>query len=89
MEEVSKEVTTTIRNKNSFNQRLNIMRIKSLKSSLKKKILNYLNSLKITNSKTEFMETPCKHKFHSVCMEEWMKQKHECPYCRTKIPSLE
>ena len=29
-----------------------------------------------------YMVTPCKHAFHSVCLENWFKQKKECPSCR-------
>ena len=32
-----------------------------------------------------FMITPCKHVFHSDCLEEWFKMKKECPNCRTLI----
>jgi len=35
------------------------------------------------------MQTPCKHKFHIKCLQEWMKIKLECPFCRTGIPSVD
>lgn len=32
-------------------------------------------------------ETPCRHRFHSACLEEWLSklQRTTCPYCRSKI----
>ena len=35
------------------------------------------------------MITPCDHVYHTVCLEKWMKQKNECPYCKTKIPTID
>ena len=32
-----------------------------------------------------YMITPCKHIFHSDCLEEWFKMKKECPSCRSII----
>jgi len=39
--------------------------------------------------KKKFMVTPCKHTFHTNCLELWLEMKNECPYCRNKIPPLE
>lgn len=33
-----------------------------------------------------YYKTPCKHVFHSNCLENWMKIKHECPTCRGGLP---
>ena len=33
----------------------------------------------------KYMITPCKHFFHSKCLELWLQRKRECPNCRTKI----
>ena len=33
-----------------------------------------------------FMQTPCNHKFHEVCLSSWMKVKLECPVCRSSLP---
>ena len=40
-------------------------------------------------NKGPFMLTPCHHLFHSKCLEVWLEQKNECPYCRQRIPPLE
>lgn len=36
-------------------------------------------------TKTSYMITKCKHPFHSYCLESWLKQKLECPTCRSRI----
>lgn len=33
----------------------------------------------------EYMLTKCKHVFHSNCLKEWLKNKQECPICRSEI----
>ena len=40
-------------------------------------------------NKGPYMITPCHHVFHSKCLEMWLEQKNECPYCRQRIPPLE
>ena len=55
---------------------------------------NYMENLakKYKNrnrNKGPFMVTPCHHLFHSKCLEMWLEQKNECPYCRQRIPPLE
>ena len=40
-------------------------------------------------NKGPYMVTPCHHLFHAKCLEMWLEQKNECPYCRQKIPPLE
>jgi len=35
-----------------------------------------------------YMETPCGHKFHKVCLEQWVVHRRKCPVCRTDIPPL-
>ena len=53
------------------------------------KIRSWIESLKYTYKEKEYMITPCKHVFHSLCLTSWMNLKHECPYCRRIIPPLE
>ena len=35
-----------------------------------------------------YMVTPCRHIFHSACLEGWMKYRLQCPICREGLPSL-
>lgn len=32
-----------------------------------------------------YMMTPCKHIFHTKCLQLWFKEKKECPNCRKLI----
>ena len=32
-----------------------------------------------------FILTPCKHIFHSFCLNKWLEQKEECPNCRQSL----
>ena len=38
--------------------------------------------------KKPFMMTPCRHFFHTNCLESWFKQKKECPSCRQEIDNI-
>ncbi|KAK2739815.1 hypothetical protein FQN55_009136 [Onygenales sp. PD_40] len=33
-----------------------------------------------------YMVTPCRHIFHTTCLESWMHRKLQCPICRETIP---
>ncbi|KAI0397237.1 hypothetical protein F5Y17DRAFT_464708 [Xylariaceae sp. FL0594] len=35
-----------------------------------------------------YMVTPCRHIFHSVCLEGWMRFRLQCPICREELPPL-
>ncbi|GAB7357960.1 hypothetical protein MBLNU230_g0127t1 [Neophaeotheca triangularis] len=35
-----------------------------------------------------YMVTPCRHIFHSSCLEGWMKYRLQCPVCREGLPPL-
>lgn len=35
-----------------------------------------------------YMVTPCRHIFHNVCLEGWMKYRLQCPICREPLPGL-
>ena len=35
-----------------------------------------------------YMVTPCRHIFHTGCLEGWMKYRLQCPICRESLPPL-
>lgn len=35
-----------------------------------------------------YMVTPCRHIFHSECLEGWMRHRLVCPICRESLPPL-
>ena len=35
-----------------------------------------------------YMVTPCRHIFHSACLEGWMRLRLQCPICREVLPPL-
>lgn len=39
-------------------------------------------------SRRSYMVTPCRHIFHSVCLEGWMRFRLQCPICREPLPPL-
>ena len=57
---------------------------------IKKTIIKYITKLiKKQTMKEKYMLTPCKHLFHTKCLESWLNVKNQCPCCRQKIPPLE
>ena len=86
------EVFNTIKSKNK-------MKCKNL---IKKNLLNVLyffylffnkNFLYFYKSSPNihnklYILTPCKHIFHSECLELWLDQKKECPNCRKSFENL-
>ncbi len=40
------------------------------------------------NQTVTLMVTPCQHKFHPVCLEEWLEYKKECPVDRKVMPMV-
>ncbi|CAB4256413.1 similar to Saccharomyces cerevisiae YKL034W TUL1 Golgi-localized RING-finger ubiquitin ligase (E3) [Maudiozyma barnettii] len=34
----------------------------------------------------DYMVTPCNHIFHTLCLENWMSYKLQCPVCRAPLP---
>lgn len=39
-------------------------------------------------SRRAYMVTPCRHVFHSGCLEGWMRYRLQCPICRENLPPL-
>lgn len=39
-------------------------------------------------SKRRYMVTPCRHIFHSHCLQGWMRYRLQCPICRESLPPL-
>lgn len=39
-------------------------------------------------ARRKYMVTPCKHVFHSDCMEQWMRTRLQCPVCRNPLPPI-
>ena len=39
-------------------------------------------------SRRTYMVTPCRHIFHSQCLEGWMRYRLQCPICRDNLPPL-
>lgn len=39
-------------------------------------------------SRRTYMVTPCRHIFHSACLEGWMRYRLQCPICRDNLPPL-
>ncbi|KAK3059109.1 hypothetical protein LTR09_000675 [Extremus antarcticus] len=39
-------------------------------------------------ARRQYMVTPCRHIFHSACLEGWMKYRLQCPVCREGVPAL-
>jgi hypothetical protein len=43
-------------------------------------------SICLEENTEDYVKTmPCFHKFHTTCLENWLKIKNECPECRHKI----
>lgn len=36
----------------------------------------------------KYMVTPCRHIFHSACLEGWLRFRLQCPNCREELPPL-
>lgn len=54
-----------------------------------KKIIQKINSNLVTDTKNDYSILNCRHKFHTYCLEQWLKKKNECPLCREKASKNE
>lgn len=39
-------------------------------------------------ARRQYMVTPCRHIFHTACLEGWMRFRLQCPNCRESLPAL-
>ena len=39
-------------------------------------------------ARRDYMITPCRHIFHSHCLNGWMRYKLQCPICRESLPPI-
>ncbi|TPX10452.1 uncharacterized protein E0L32_008671 [Thyridium curvatum] len=39
-------------------------------------------------ARRQYMVTPCRHIFHSACLEGWLRFRLQCPICREGLPPL-
>lgn len=60
---------------------------RTFKIFIKDNIFFFYKSSSNINNKL-YMLTPCKHVFHSDCLEKWLEQKKECPNCRASFENL-
>lgn len=39
-------------------------------------------------ARRNYMVTPCRHIYHTGCLEEWMQSQLQCPICRNPLPPI-
>ena len=39
-------------------------------------------------ARRSYMITPCRHVFHTACLESWLGYRLQCPICRENLPPL-
>ena len=83
--EVDENFNTVQKKKNKKNKLLHLCYIDRIIA----KIHKWLNNMEGKTAKKLYMITPCDHVFHTLCLERWMKQKNECPYCKGVLPAIE
>ncbi|QSL66098.1 hypothetical protein MERGE_000473 [Pneumocystis wakefieldiae] len=49
---------------------------------------NSTNNASLILGRRSYMVTPCKHLFHTNCLERWMRVRLICPVCRHSLPPI-
>jgi hypothetical protein len=60
-------------------------RIKSEQEKNKKETNNCSICFDTMSNNGPLRTTPCGHKFHSECLNTWLRTKNTCPLCRTQV----
>lgn len=63
-----------------FFQSLQKVNIKEAGASLETCVICYSNQITIFEKPLE-----CGHRFHTECINEWLKYQKKCPYCKMEI----
>ena len=88
MVEVDENFNTIQKKEKRKNNRNKIIHLCFL-DRVTRKIKRWIDNMEGKTRNKAYMITPCDHVFHSVCLEKWMRQKNECPYCKAVIPPIE
>lgn len=48
----------------------------------------FVTSPALMLARRRYMVTPCRHVFHTECMEQWMRTRLQCPICRNPLPPV-
>ena len=46
------------------------------------------NTSRLSRARASYMVTPCRHIFHTECLEGWMRYRLQCPICREGLVPL-
>lgn len=85
IQETNKKLDSfTRKRKNRINQRV-FRRIKSEQEKNKKEDNNCSICFDTMSNTGPLRTTPCGHRFHSECLNTWLRTKNTCPLCRARI----